>query len=250
MKKTPDIVISDNEHSQPKSKETNKNVAAIIRAQLPGTLSVKEAVAAMINLPYISEDFDMEGLLQAFIDDAENKCDTTSDKDEIETHSAIMTMHFHRLCLAKALKEVIENELHALSQGSKSKLRIDEYSTRPYDLATSSLTEWAEELGFGMKEFKLERGWRNMRDRTYSSPYLEIIEYVIREFYEEGGGQYAENKKPPNKKIARFIEKNYPGIPEHMIESICTILKPDINLANEKIETTDTTWKRQIHRIR
>lgn len=225
--------------------ELDRKIEVLIQKRLPETLSIEESVAAMINLPYITEDGDVEGILENFLEaileESEINSINASDKHTAAVLTTINKIHFHRLQLAKLIKEALQDELDSLAQGYESKIRVDIFTNKPHEIATSSLVEWADELNFGIKSFRIRRGWRNFRDRKYSTDYLEIIEHVIREFYEEGGSEYIENHVPPNKKIQSFIEKKYENIPEHMIESICTILKKQPPKINGPIIKTGTT---------
>ncbi len=205
--------------------ELDRKIEVLIQKRLPETLSIEESVAAMINLPYITEDGDVEGILENFLEaileESEINSINASDKHTAAVLTTINKIHFHRLQLAKLIKEALQDELDSLAQGYESKIRVDIFTNKPHEIATSSLVEWADELNFGIKSFRIRRGWRNFRDRKYSTDYLEIIEHVIREFYEEGGSKYEENQVPPNKKIQSFIEENYENMtcPEIFVPS-------------------------------
>ncbi len=213
----------------------------LIQNELPDTLSIEEAIAVMINLPSINAGDDIEPILDKIFEESEAKFAEAKDQHTRDVWSTIIKLHFYRLQLAMLLKEVLEDELHSLKQGYESKLRIDKFTPEPHDIATSSLVDWAKDIKFGIKNFTIQRQWRSFRGRRYSTPYLEIIDDVIEHFYEEGGSGYDENQVPPNKKIQSFIKKNYKSTPEHMIESICTILKKQQPRINGPIIKTGTT---------
>ncbi len=229
--------------------ELDKKSEVLIQNQLPDTLSIEEAVAVMINLPHITEGNDVEGFLEAFLEEAEINSINASEKHTKDVWVTISKIHFHRLQLAKLLKEALKDELHSLEQGYNSKLRADIFTPEPYDIATSSLVDWAEDLNFGIKNFKIQRPWRSFRGRRYSTPYLEIIDDVIKNFYEEGGAEYKKPQNRTKKHIQRFIEKNYAEIPEYMIESICAILKPYITPPSKesKAGENENKWVTHTH---
>ncbi len=221
--------------------ELDRKIEVLIQNELPDTLSIEEAVAVMINLPSINAGNNVEAILEEIFDKSEAKFAEAKDQHTRDVWSTIIKLHFYRLQIATLLKEALEDELHSLKQGYESKLRIDKFTPEPHDIATSSLVDWAEDIKFGIKNFTIQRQWRSFRGRRYSTPYLELIDDVIKNFYEEGGDEYDENQVPPNKKIQSFIEKNHKNTPEHMIESICTILKKQQPKINGPITKTGTT---------
>ncbi len=224
----------------------------LIQNELPDTLSIEEAVAVMINLPNINAGDDIQLILDKLYDESEAKFAEAKDQHTRDVWNTIIKLHFYRLQIAMLLKEALEDELHSLKQGYESKLRIDEFTPEPHDIATSSLVDWAEDIKFGIKNFKIQRQWRSFRGRQYSTPYLKIIDHVIKHFYEEGGDEYKNPQNRTKKHIQRFIEDGYAEIPEYMLEAICAILKPYITPPRKESDTKEekNKWTTHTHVMR
>lgn len=196
--------------------------------QLPETLSLDEAVAFMINLPFVPEKYSIKDLLEGFRNDAENSFHMAKENIEKDLYNKLCEIQDLRMELARCVREAIAIEMDLVRDGYSSKLKVDTSTFTADKIITPSLIEWADDIGFGITGWKFNPRWRKAGDRRFSTEYLEIIDEIIKEFYEEGGNSYDKNKPPTNAQISVYIEKIKPGLSKKMIESICTILKPEL----------------------
>ncbi len=204
--------------------------------QLPETLSIDEAVAFMINLPFVPTKCSMEELLDALSAEAHNKYVDARSKIEKNLHMTLSEMQDHRITLVKIIKKVLISEIGLIKNGYDSVLRLDEPNSISGRIITPSLLEWGERIGFEITGWKFHPRWRRKEERRFSTPYLEIIDEVIREFYEEGGKNYDPNKPPKNEEIKTFIHEREPDLSPKVVESICTILKPELTYTKIKVK--------------
>ncbi len=199
--------------------------------QLPETLSIDEAVAFMINLPFVPTQCSIEKLLDALSAEEHNKYVDSSSKIEKTLHITLSEMQDHRITLAEVIKKILIIEIGLVRDGYESMLQLDEPNSISARIITPSLLEWGESIGLEIAGWKFHPRWRRKGDRRFSTPYLEIIDEVIREFYEEGGKYYDPNKPPKNEEIEYFIGEREPNLSPSVLGSICTILKPKLTYA-------------------
>ncbi len=213
-----------------RGQHTQKNLTKTLKPmkQLPETVSIDEAVAFMINLSFVPEKYSIDDLLEGFRGDAENNFMKVNDKPQKDFYNKLGEIQIIRMDLAECVREALEMEMDLIRDGHSSKLKIESSAFISDKIVTPSLIEWADDVGFGITGWEFNPRWRKAGDRRFSTPYLEIIDEVINEFYEEGGKHYDKNRRPTNDEIHLFIEQKNLNISKKLIESICTILKQEL----------------------
>ncbi len=204
--------------------------------QLPEALSIDEAIAFMINLPYKPDEYSIEDLLQGFRDDAANKCLELENLLEKNLYHHLMQVQELRISLSKHLREILEIEKKLTQEKYDRDIKFDRNSFVTEKIITPNFIMWAQNFGFGIVGNQINPYWRKIGYDGYSTPYLDLIDEVIHKFYEEDGSEYNNDADPKNEEIIKFLKNKISKISPKMTEAICTILKPDLTFSKIKVK--------------
>lgn len=193
--------------------------------ELPSSVSVNDAAALILNMSYQPGTNDLIHMMSHFREEAEAKRDNATDPDEREIYNCQAAMHLCREGLARSLIEAMNVEFGAIGAGKESILEIDENAFGSEKLKTASVLEWAENIGFGARGWKMPTHWRKKNERNYSSEYLDIIDDVIATFCEEGGEGYYPGRQPKVDGILEYIRNKYGNLSARIVTAIPTIVR-------------------------
>ncbi len=206
--------------------------------QLPETLSIDEAVAFMINLPELLEGISLEEILDVYVSHADNMAEEYGVTEEKDLRDDLIEIQEHRRDLAKLIKSALLNEIKLINLGFERELRISNESITAGKIITSSLINWADARGIGVMGWNFNHQWRTAEARNFSTPFLNIIDGIIRDLFQEGGKHYKPGTIPTNEEIILYIDQINPEISSKIKQSICTILKPELTLTTKISKST------------
>ncbi len=206
--------------------------------QLPETLSIDEAVAFMVNLPELLEGISIEEILDVYVSQADEITEKYGLPEERDLRDDLIEIQEHRRDLAKLLKSALQNEIKLINLGFKRTLKTSDESLTVGQIVTSSLINWANTNGIGILGWNFNHHWRTAEARNFTTPFLNIIDEIIRELFQEGGKHYSPDKPLTNEFIKSYIDQIYPNLSVKIKESICTILKPELTLSTKSPKST------------
>jgi len=204
---------------------------------LPTLVTIDEAIGLLVNYrPSVTTDNISIKLEENAADSAFQYQDAEHSGANSETLNELMNyhrVHRKRSEYADALHSELCKEVHLVQQGEQSLISIDDESQK---LLTASILKWASEtFEIHVTEYELERSHRLSSDRSFSTKYLEMLDLVIKEFYEEGGKEYRSNESHKKDYMVSWIqeiyEDRYPndndGISKVICEGIYKITNPN-----------------------
>jgi hypothetical protein len=196
-----------------------------MRSKLPETLSVDDAVALIINLPYTPGGINPMQMLAYFTEESAAMLDSAKTPEDKELCRYQLKTHQVREQLAEAIYDLLVTEIDRVRKGKPDTLELAEDSIGSEKLVTASVCDWAHNKGFHIEGWSTPRHWRKKNERSYSTAYLDIVDDVIANFCEELGNHYAENGQPKKEAVMAWIKEKYPETSAKVNDAIATIIR-------------------------